>query len=214
MLSFGFSGGISTYTAATAPLASAIASGTRIRISDVGIATGGSVFVSNGTYYEPADSNIIVLGRSSVQVADAASGSDLIYAKVAIPAKAWATNTHIRVRAGFSCTSSVNSKTYRAHISANNYAIGGTVVSGTIMAAATGQNSVASHVFGAHISNRNSISAQAGLFSEMRNQGAISVGTATATLDTSAATTYIYITAQKATAGETVTLEDYIVELM
>ncbi len=213
MLTLGSSLRTRSFTAATAPAASSVASGTAIRLSDVGAASTGSVWVSNGTSYFPYDGGQIVLARSSVQVTDAASGNDLIYAKVALPSIIMHANANIRVKVGFTCTSSVNTKTYRAHLSANSYAIGGTVVSGTIMAAMTGQSSVASHVFEAAISNRNSVSSQAGMFSGARNPGTISVGTATSAINTSSATTYLYLTALKATAGETMTMEFYTVEI-
>lgn len=200
------------YTSSTTPAATAVRTGTVVRMSDIGATAVGSYWVSDGTSWQPYGNSPIVLARSSVQVTDSASGSDLIYAKVTLPAIIASANRHYRIRAGFSSTSSTNAKTYSAKISATSYAIGGTVVSGTTMAAMTAQNNTASQVFGAVISNRNATNSQAGLFSEARSFGAISTGTATSAIDTTAAATYIYITALKATAGETVTLEDYVVE--
>lgn len=203
---------IGAVASANCPAATALPAGSIIKLTDVGSTAAGSLWVSDGTSLQPSGGSPIVLARSSVQVTDAASGNELIYAKLTLPAIITSANRHYRIRAGFSCTSSANTKTYRVHLSANSYAIGGTVVSGTIMAAMTGQNSVTSHSFGAVISNRNSVSSQAGFYMESRSPGTISVGSATASIDTSAAATYLYITAQKATAGETITLEDYVVE--
>ena len=200
------------YTSSTAPAATAVRTGTVVRMSDVGATAVGSYWVSDGTSWQPYGNSPIVLARSSVQVTDTSSSNDIVYAKVTLPAIITSANRHYRIRSAWTCTNPANTKTYRAHISTTSYAIGATVASSTIMAAMTGQTTTTTHAFGAVISNRNATNAQAGFFIEARNQGSISVGAATASIDTTAAATYLYISALKATGSDTMTLEDYVVE--
>ncbi len=63
------------------------------------------------------------------------------------------------------------------------------------------------------ISNRNATNSQVGHVAATGGLGGATGGIVTAAVDTTAATT-IVITGQKATLGETLTLEQYIIEVM
>lgn len=112
-------------------------------------------------------------------------------------------NGILRYRFRWSQTNNANVKTARLRLSG----IGGTDFW-------TGQNlaSQALYMFDGHIVNVNSASVQKGMAllgaSSMSNSAAVA-----GAIDTSAATTLV-ATIQKATAGDTVTLESYLVELI
>jgi hypothetical protein len=155
-----------------------------------------------GTWY--------VLAQSAIAVSGAADTNENTLATITVPANAMGTNGTVRVSVYFSFTGSTNAKTLRARFSGG----AGTqfVNVGTAVAATT------SISFEFVIQNRNAANSQVGgmpNYPVQQNSSAPGVwttSTATASVDTTAATT-IVITGQKATGAETLTLERYLAEV-
>ena len=145
-----------------------------------------------------------VLAHSSVAVNCPADTSEDTLATVTVPAGAMGANGLVRVTTLWTVTNNANAKSLYVRF-------GGT--SGTQFLAynAASTNLMQNQVI---IRNRNSQSSQVGFYQSQPNSfsnpgsGAIQ----TAAIDTSASAD-IVIRAQKATAGDTVTLESYLVEL-
>jgi len=205
-----------TYTAATCP-AAASSSGVTIRLSDVGSSTNGSLWRSNGTYWLPAGGGSVTLARSSVALSDTTSGLNLAYAKVSIPTCIVTPNIHFRIYAAFSHSAGGTTKTLRAFLSSNNISIGSEVAvsaSNVEMAGMTVQTTATSSAIQPVISCRNSVSSQNGFLMGWRSQSALSPSlSVSSAFNMSSATHYIYICALKANAGDTMTLEDYVIEV-
>jgi hypothetical protein len=151
------------------------------------------------------NSEIIVLASSSAQVtAPANDTNENVLATVTVPAGAMGANGWIRVWATFGCTNSSNTKVCRVRLgspSANSFA---TISVTTSLAEA----------FVAQVQNRSSESSQviATATGSLTGLGNVGTGVGTLSVDTSAETT-LYITGQKNTGSETLTLERYVVEL-
>lgn len=144
-----------------------------------------------------------ILGASAVAVSGAADTNENTLATITIPAGAMGLNGLLRLKCWWTFTNSVNNKTLRARFSA----IGGTVVSSF-----TG-TTTASLPLTAEIQNRNSASVQLAAGWAHNGSGVGITSPQALAVDTTVATTLV-LTGQKASAGETLTLEQYLVELI
>lgn len=145
-----------------------------------------------------------VLGASAVAVSGAADTAENILATVTIPAGAMGLNGVVRILAVWTCTNNANVKTARVRFSG----IGGTVFATASMA------SQASLRQFTQFANRGAANSQVGGSSAHNVQFTVTTNAAiTASVDTAAATTIVF-TAEKATGGDTMTLESYLVELI
>ncbi len=144
-----------------------------------------------------------VLGTSVAAVSGSADTNENTLATVVLPAGAMGLNGLVRVQTLWTLTNSANNKTLRVKFGGSSF------LDVTL-------TTVASFADQRVIQNRNSVSSQIG--KPTGNMAAGGWGTAssavtTASIDTSAAVT-ILITGQKASAGETLTLESYLIELI
>lgn len=152
-------------------------------------------------------SRISVLGASAVAVSGGADTNENILATITIPAGAMGLNGILRVWHSWTVTNSANNKILRVRL-------GG--IGGTQMASATLTTS-ATAVCLTHIANRGAANSQISPPNASSTfLGLVAASTSalqTASIDTSAATTLV-LTGAKASAGETLTLESYLVELI
>jgi hypothetical protein len=143
---------------------------------------------------------VSVLARSGVAVSAGADTNENTLATITVPAGAMGDSGSVRVTCVFSYTNSGNSKTLRVKFGGVTYA-------------SQGATTTAIQSFIVGISNRTNAT-QVGWFPINPNQLSGQSGSPiTSSVDTTAAVT-ILITGQKATAGETLTLERYSVELL
>ena len=144
------------------------------------------------------------LGSSAVAASAPANTSENILATITIPAGAMGLNGILRILAVWTCTNNANVKTVRARFSG---------IGGTIFATGSMASSVSLRQF-TQFANRGVANSQVGGSSAHNVQFTTTTNAAiTASVDTSAVTT-IVLTAEKATAGDTLTLESYLVELI
>lgn len=143
---------------------------------------------------------IQVLGKSAVAVSVPADTAEDVLATITIPAGAMGPNGFVRITSLWSCSNNANGKTIRVRFGGASY-----------LAAAAA--SIASYYSQLVISNRGVPNSQVGPTSNGYPGGPFPVAAITSSVDTSAATV-ITLTAQKTTAGDTLTLESYVVELM
>lgn len=191
-----------TYTYATLPAAAAVSVGTRVRASDIGISPGMQL-VSDGTRWIP--DGVQVLARSAVAASCPADTTEDILATITVPAGFLGVNGSLRVESGWSNTSSGNTKTLRIRL-------GG--VSGTVFTSIAQTTNANSELTGL-IFNRNSASSQYGKFAGNRaSDFVVTLLTFTAGTINTAIAQDLVLTGQKATAGETLTLDSYLVEAM
>lgn len=144
-----------------------------------------------------------ILGASAVAVSGAADTAENILATINVPAGAMGLNGKLRLYTLFTVTSSANNKTLRARLGG----IGGTIFYGvtvTTTVTVTDQRI---------ISNRGAANSQVGPGDNSASFSQSNTVATTGAISTAAATTLV-ITGQKASAGETLTLEDYLVELI
>jgi len=143
------------------------------------------------------------LQSSAVAASCPADTTEDVLATVTIPAGSMGANGWLRMMGFWSFTNNGNNKTVRVRL-------GG--VSGTVLL---------QYVFTTHINmramleigNANSQSSQVGTLSYSTSSGATQSAKNTAAIDTSSATTLVF-TGQKASSGDTLTLESYLVELL
>ena len=160
-----------------------------------------------GAVVKNAQRIIMLPGWSSaVGVSCPADATEDILATLAIPAGIMGLNGILRVSTRWSHTGSVNAKTLRHRLGG----IGGTAY----QLSAAGATDIA-HAAQVWIQNRNAANSQIGHISAA---GASGFGPSTAAhttgaIDTSIAQTLV-LTGQKASAGETLTLESYFLELI
>lgn len=155
-----------------------------------------------GIAVSPAAVGIIVLGRSAPDASATASTNEETLATVAVPANAMGPNGRLRITTQWSYTNSANDKTFRVKL-------GGSLVSATIQTTTTWAR-IQSEVI-----NRNSASSQRVPTQGTGFTGLGSAGTASATIAVNTTQAQdLTITGQKASAGETLTLESYLVELL
>ena len=146
---------------------------------------------------------IRILGASAVAVSGPADTNENILATITVPAGAMGLNGILRVTTLWTVTNSGNLKTLRARLGG----IGGTDYM-TI-----GLTAALSHHHVVMIRNRGAANSQIGFTPSSIPFNTSTGANITSAIDTSAAQTFV-ITGQKASAGETITLESYLVELI
>lgn len=145
-----------------------------------------------------------ILGKSGTAVSAPADATEDILATITLPAGALGANGWIDFVTNWSMTNSANAKTLRVRI-------GG--IGGTVIASYSGASVATERIVG-DVVNANATNSQV-VNSTNWAGGATSVGTSfaqTAAIDTTASTTFV-VTGQKATAGETLTLTNYLFRL-
>jgi hypothetical protein len=147
--------------------------------------------------------NIRILGASAVAVSGPADTNENILATITIPAGAMGPNGRLRIHTLWTVNNNANVKAARVRLGG----IGGTDFLGANIASTL---SMQSQVM---IANRNAANSQVGFAVTTTSFALVNATNVTAAIDTSAATTLV-ITAAKATAGDTMTLESYLVELI
>lgn len=146
-----------------------------------------------------------VLARSGAAVSCGADTTEDILATITVPANALGISGVLRVTTSWTSTSSGNSKTIRGRFSG---ASGTAFLSRAFTTEAYSQATF-------KVANRGTAASQEGGATVFHGSGTVSSSSAsvTASADTTVATT-IVLTGQKASSGETLTLESYIVELL
>ena len=145
------------------------------------------------------------IAASAVGVSAPADTSEDILATITIPAGALGANGGVRIKSAWTLTSSGNNKTVRARL-------GG--ISGTVFQSVT-YTTVANAITESAFHNRNSASTQMFFHLSTRATDAIYnlYGYSTMAQNTANALD-IVLTAQKASGGETMTLEYYTVDML
>jgi hypothetical protein len=150
-----------------------------------------------GNQFIPA---VMVVAQSAVAASHTGDTNDFTFATVQIPAYAMGPNGRLRITTLWSCTNNANNKNVRVKFD-------GTSFTDLVLTSVANARAVT------EISNRNANNSQVG--APVNFAG---VGTNTGALITAAIATSsnknITITAQLATAGDTVTLEAYVIELI
>lgn len=171
-----------------------------------------NVLLAGQTVVNPTFTGIVsgvtsLLASSFAAVSCGADVTEDTLATITVPANQIGANGMLRITTHWSMTSSVNNKTIKVHFSG----LAGTA----FMQGGPGLTSRSSAIIQTWIANTNATNTQTG-----GSWGLDSSGTAaaaqtgiTAVVDTTASTT-IVITGQKASAGETLTLVGYTVELI
>ncbi len=191
---------LSTYTTA-GDIVQAAGAGAVARL---GIGTLGQVPAVNvGATALTYISGLQVLAKSAVAVSAPADVTEDTLATITVPANAMGANGALRITTLWSFTSSGNTKTLRVRFSGG----AGTLYFTPILTVNTNVECVV------NIANRNTTNSQVGGSLATSDNAALGTTKATSAVDTTAGTT-IVITGQKASAGETLTLESYLVELM
>lgn len=146
-----------------------------------------------------------ILGLSGVAVSNTATTAEEVLAIIPIPGGALGLNGIVRITLQWGYTSNANLKTLRVRLGG----IGGAIFASN---APSATNSLRQQV---QLQNRGSFALQVGAPANQSNGGWSSVGAVpfTATVDTAVAQDLV-ITGQKASAGDTLTLESYLVELL
>ncbi len=145
-----------------------------------------------------------IIGHSAVAAALTGTTAETILASVAVPAGEMGPNGVLRVTTEWSYTNSANNKTLRTRLGAG---LSGTVFDSIVPTTNAFQRRQCD------IKNRNANNAQmAPPSAYVAGFGTSTGAVLTGTVDTSAAQT-LAITGQLANAGETITLESYLVEL-
>lgn len=143
------------------------------------------------------------LAASAVGVSGAADTNENTLATVTIPAGAMGANGRLRITTLWSITSSGNNKTLRIRL-------GGIAGTAFFSIALTTSASSADQ---REICNRSAQNSQIGKSTGSTPWGGTANAVTSGAIDTSAAVDLV-ITGQKAAAGETLTLESYLVELL
>lgn len=147
-----------------------------------------------------------ILGASGVAVSGPADTSENILATITVPAGAMGLNGRLRWEAHWTFTNSANSKTCRVRFGG----IGGSAYTSVAFTTTANFRDFKG------LANRGASNSQisvADVFGPGSSFGGGTGTVVTSAIDTSAATTLV-ITGQKASAGETITLESYLVELI
>lgn len=148
----------------------------------------------------------IVLAKSGAAISTPADTTEDTLVTVTVPANAMGANGFLRITTLWTFTSSGNNKTPRIRFSG----AAGTIYMNPVFTTTVGLSQITV------IANRNATNSQIGFASAATNGG---LGTSSASanvtsaVDTTAASSVV-ITGQKASAGETLTLESYLVELI
>lgn len=147
----------------------------------------------------------LILGAGGAAINTPADTSEDTLATIVVPAGVMGANGFLRISTLWSFTSSANNKTPRIRFSGAS----GTIYMNPVFTTTVGLAQLTI------IANRNAANSQVGFASAATNGG---LGTSsasaavTSSVDTTAASS-IVITGQKASAGETLTLEYYLVEV-
>lgn len=145
-----------------------------------------------------------VIAQSAVPVSVGVSSAEETVATIAIPANAMGPNGTLRIFTSWTYTNGADDKILRVRFSS---------VSGTVYHQTTATTTATQSIL-TQISNVNATNAQkSGSASALTGFGGSSGAIVTSSVDTTAATT-IVITGQKETAGDTLTLERYLVEVL
>jgi hypothetical protein len=145
-----------------------------------------------------------MIAKSAAAVSVPADTTEDTLATITVPANAMGANGALRITTMWSFTNSGNNKTIRARFSGG----AGTQYMNIVFAAN------ANFMDQRTISNRNATNSQVGYVAAAAPfGGATTGGIVTSAVDTTASTTVV-ITGQKASSGETLTLEMYLVELL
>lgn len=146
-----------------------------------------------------------ILAKSAVAVPFTGSTVETALATVTIPGKAMGANGRLRIYANWSNNNSGNNKTMRIYF-------GG--LAGTLYSTITSTTNVAYAVY-REILNRNAVNAQIGQYqaSASASFGANNAAQATSAIDTDADVELVFA-ALLANAGDSITLESYLVELL
>lgn len=144
----------------------------------------------------------LILAQSFAAVTTPADTTEDTLATITIPAGALGANGALRLAMSFSFTNNANNKTIRIRYSG---------AAGTTLLSSVVTTSQYLSVQG-YMGNRNSASSQHSHLVIADVSGAVS-RTATAAIDTTASTTLV-ITGQKATSGDTLQLDSYVVGLL
>lgn len=145
-----------------------------------------------------------VLKASAVAASHTGNTTETVLATITIPAGAMGLNGVLRIAADWTTTNSANDKTLRIRLGG----IGGTALTSTAF------TTVANAFHRMLIANRNSASSQFSSTDRSRATDVVSsYEVATAAINTAVVQTLV-LTGQLETAGETITLENYIVELL
>ena len=142
---------------------------------------------------------VLVLGQQHVAVSAPADTNENTLYSLTIPGGMMGPNDTLRISYLGTCTNSANTKNLRVRF-------GGTAFQSSSVTTVAGVSIITS------IKNRNSVAAQAAAASAAGDCSG-SVGLLTATVNTANAQT-LTITGTKASAGETLTLESVLVELI
>jgi hypothetical protein len=151
-------------------------------------------------------SAVTVLGASAVAFSNGATTTEDIFATINVPAGAMGLSGILRVLTAWSVTNSANNKTLSVRLGG----IGGTAYFSSTY------TTIASCIDLHCIQNRGAANSQVSFVQSPSPAGGLGAGAGalkTGAVDTSVAQTVV-ITGQKGLAGETITLESYIVELI
>lgn len=146
---------------------------------------------------------VIILAMTAVAAPNTGDTNENTLATITIPAGAMGLNGALRVTSVWSATNNANSKTIRLRL-------GG--IGGTAFLAANIANAASARDTDRLVQNRGAANSQVS-YAAASVAATTSSATTTGTIDTSVSTTLL-ITAQLGSAGDTVTLEGYTVELL
>lgn len=149
-----------------------------------------------------------ILGASAVAVSCPADTSEDVLATIPMAAGIMGVNGVLRITSLWTVTNSANNKTLTVRCGASGSGLTGDIWGQTV------QTTVAAMRMQNQIQNRNSAASQV-LLSGVGTGGwgTTTAGVATSTRNTAVATDIVF-TGQKASAGETLTLESYLIELI
>lgn len=165
----------------------------------------GRAFTPDGALYvTPATGAPVLLAQSYAPVSAPSDTNENVLATITVPAGALGANTAVRLMLLWTLTNNANGKTIRVRMSGSS----GTQFSSIPVA------SLANTVVHVLIANRAATNSQVSV-TEYLNAGgtAGSLTPTTGSVDVSGAVT-IVVTAQKSTAGDTMTLEGYTAEAL
>lgn len=150
--------------------------------------------------------SVIILAQSAIAVTSPADATEDIFAALSVPGGIMGINGALRLTTLWSFTNSVNSKTMRARF--------GGLTGTQYMSIALTTNDSLHHV--CMVRNRGAANSQVGANGGgLSGNGGFGAGAAvlTSAVNTALDTSFV-LTGQKATAGETLTLEAYLLELL
>jgi hypothetical protein len=143
----------------------------------------------------------VILGSSGAAVSGAADTNENTLATIAIPAGAMGLNGILRVTTLWTMTSSGNNKIVRTKLGTTDF--GAATLTATVAYREQRQ-----------IHNRNSAASQVAFTQANGSSWGSAAGANQTGTENTATALNLLITGQKATAGETLTLEAYLVELI